>query len=208
MSQKSVKQESLTRASQKSVKQECLTRVSSKSVKPGCPARVSHKSVKYKTPLLSVSREIVLQECHVRLAYKSVKKASQARVSYKSVGVSHKSASDKKMCECLLETIYVIFKHIRTCRHSGSWVSSCFLFPSPFTRTFPKWIVCSKRQLIWNTAGKTIRCLLQCFWLHWAPLWYSKQIKTYRNSIKNIKRSCWTYFCICNRKTVNLKSTS
>ena len=26
----------------------------------------------------------------------------------------------------LLETIYVIFKHIRTCRHSGSWASSCF----------------------------------------------------------------------------------
>ena len=32
----------------------------------------------------------------------------------------------KKKGAFLLETIYVIFKHIRTCRHSGSWASSCF----------------------------------------------------------------------------------
>ena len=33
----------------------------------------------------------------------------------------------QKKGACLLETIHVVFKHIRTCRHSGSWASSCFL---------------------------------------------------------------------------------
>ena len=32
----------------------------------------------------------------------------------------------QKKGACLLETIHVVFKHIRTCRHSGSWASSCF----------------------------------------------------------------------------------
>ena len=33
----------------------------------------------------------------------------------------------QKKSACLLETIHVVFKHIRTCRHSGSWASSCLL---------------------------------------------------------------------------------
>ena len=100
MLSKSVFEEWHVRVSSK----KCLTRVSSKSVLEECQIRVSCKSVLPERSAI-VSSKGVLQEC---------------QLSVSSQGVPQ---------DCSLEIVTIKYStsvsHF-TCRHSGSWASSCF----------------------------------------------------------------------------------
>ena len=100
MARKSVKQE----VSYKSVRQECLRRVSSKSVPQECPIRESSKSVLPERSAI-VSSKGVLQECCLSVSSQGVPQ----------VGSLEFVTNKYQICVC---------QH--TCRHSGSWASSCF----------------------------------------------------------------------------------
>ena len=102
MARKSVKQE----VSYKSVRQECLRRVSSKSVPQECPIRESSKSVLPERSAI-VSSKGVLQECCLSVSSQGVPQVGSLEI------VTNK---------------YQICVSQHTCRHSGSWVSSCFFF--------------------------------------------------------------------------------
>ena len=101
MLSKSVLEEWHVRVSSK----KCLPRVSSKSVLEECQIRVSCKSVLPERSAI-VSSKGVLQEC---------------QLSVSSQGVPQ---------DCSLEIVtnkYSTSVSQHTCRHSGSWASSCFL---------------------------------------------------------------------------------
>ena len=90
----------------------CCTRVSNKK----CQVRVSSKSV--------------LQECLTRVSRKSVLQERQVRVSSKGVlqechlSVWIQGVSQVSLLEMWQISSVPVCQH--TCRHSGSWASSCF----------------------------------------------------------------------------------
>ena len=84
----------------------CLTRVSSKSVLKECQARVSNQSVLPERSAI-VSSKGVLQEC---------------QLSVSSQGVPQERSLE------IVTNKYSISVSQHTCRHSGSWASSCFAF--------------------------------------------------------------------------------
>ena len=118
----------------RSVKQECLTKVSSKSVLQECQIRVSSKKcltrVSSKTVLQECQVRSVLQECLTRVSSKSVSPESCAIVSSKGVlqechlSVWIQGVSQVRLLEMWQISIVSVCQH--TCRHSGSWASSCF----------------------------------------------------------------------------------
>ena len=121
VSSKGVLEECQVRMSQKSVKQECLTRVSSKSVLEECQVRLSYKSVK-KECLTRVSSQSIKQECLTeRCAILSSKGVLQECHPVCQVRVSHKWVRWK-----MWQIIVSVPQH--SCRHSGSWASSCDVF--------------------------------------------------------------------------------
>ena len=91
--------------SNKSVKQACQVRESSKSVLQECHTRVSNKSVK--------------QECLTRALRNSVKQGCPTRVSPQRVNSGCLTSGFAGKCEISVPQY--------TCRHSGSWVSSCLI---------------------------------------------------------------------------------
>ena len=103
MLNKSVLQEWQGRVSSK----KCLTRVSSKSVSEECQTRVSNQSVMQEclTSSAIVSGKGVRQECHLSVSSQCVPQVGSLEI------VTNK---------------YYIFVSQHTCRHSGSWASSCF----------------------------------------------------------------------------------
>ena len=107
MSCKSGKEECQAR----SVLQECQVRVFQKSVKQECQIRVSCKSVLPERSAI-VSGKGVRQECHLSVSSQCVPQVGSLEI------VTNK---------------YYIFVSQHTCRHSGSWASSCFFF---FTKIF------------------------------------------------------------------------
>ena len=102
MSCKSGKEECQAR----SVLQECQVRVFQKSVKQECQIRVSCKSVLPERSAI-VSGKGVRQECHLSVSSQCVPQVGSLEI------VTNK---------------YYIFVSQHTCRHSGSWASSCFFF--------------------------------------------------------------------------------
>ena len=100
MSSKSVLQECQVR-----VLQECQVRVSNKSVRQECPSKMSNKSVKQECLTeRCVSSKGVLQQWHPSVTSQGVQQVGSLEI------VTNKYIS--------------VPQH--TCRHSGSWVSSCF----------------------------------------------------------------------------------
>ena len=89
--------------SSKSVPEECQARVSSKSVLQDVKQEVSSKSVLKECQVRVSSKKGVLQECHL----------SVSRQGVPQVGSLENVIS-----------IVSVLQH--TCRHSGSWASSCF----------------------------------------------------------------------------------
>ena len=89
--------------SSKSVPEECQVR----SVKQECLKRVSSKSVLQECQIRVSSKTGVLQECHL----------SVSRQGVPQVGSLENVIS-----------IVSVLQH--TCRHSGSWASSCFFLQS------------------------------------------------------------------------------
>ena len=84
-----------------------------------------------------VSSKIVLQECQVRVSYKSVIQECQVRMSSKKgvlqechLSVSRQGVPQVGSLENVISIVSVL-QH--TCRHSGSWASSCL-------------VVCGNRQ--------------------------------------------------------------
>ena len=109
MSSKSVLQECQVRVSQRSVKQECPVRVSYKMSSKKCQVRVSFTK--------SVSSKSVLQECQVRVSSK------KGVLQECHLSVSRQGVPQVGSLENLISIVSVL-QH--TCRHSGSWASSCF----------------------------------------------------------------------------------
>ena len=107
MSCKSGKEECQAR----SVLQECQVRVFQKSVKQECQIRVSCKSVLPERSAI-VSGKGVRQECHLSVSSQCVPQVGSLEI------VTNK---------------YYIFVSQHTCRHSGSWASSCFYTDLPWT---------------------------------------------------------------------------
>ena len=90
----------------------CLRRVLSKNVPQECQIRVSSKSVLPERSAI-VSNKGVLQDCHLSMSSQGVPQVGSLEIS--------------------------VSQH--TCRHSGSWVSSCFFFCSvEIIRRFKRYV--------------------------------------------------------------------
>ena len=90
----------------RSVKKRCPTRVLSKSVLQECQVRVSSKSVLPEHSAI-VSSKGVLQECHLGVSSQGVPQVGSLKIVTNKYDIS-------------------VSQH--TCRHSGSWASSCLAF--------------------------------------------------------------------------------
>ena len=109
--------------------------MSNKSVLRECQIRVPYKSVKQEVSSKSVLQESqvrsVTQVCQIRVSSKSVLPEHGAIVSSKGVlqechlSVSTQGVSQVGSLENVRHKYCLCSSH--TCRHSGSWASSCFL---------------------------------------------------------------------------------
>ena len=124
----------LARVSSRPVSQECQVRVSYKSVKSECQGKVSYQNVKWEY-LTKVSTK----KCLTRVSSKSVSPEPCAIVSSKGVlqechnSVWSQGISQVSLLEMWQISIVYVCQH--TCRHSGSWASSCFFQKTWCNRT-------------------------------------------------------------------------
>ena len=170
MSSKSVWQECQVRVSQRSVKQECPVRVSYKMSSKKCQVRVSFTK--------SVSSKSVLQECQVRVSSK------KGVLQECHLSVSRQGVPQVGSLENLISIVSVL-QH--TCRHSGSWASSCCFFCwlnawlCRFSSFWLEWchINCGRSNTFFDPLSKRKQEMSICF--H-----YAKNIVSCRSSTKSI----------------------